>query len=599
MDRRTILAVVLSVVVITVGMTIQSLLAPEPALSDPQVQQDRPAPTTTTTDDGTDQSTNPQVSQPVTTAAPLSGTITAAEEESLSSQQRVYENQLIRVTLDPAGATIASFQLLEHLDGEQPVDMVNQGSEDRRAMTLHFGDYQAPPVTDLFDFVQIDANTFEFSRDFYVVGQEETPFTLVRRYEFAAGEYMFRTSVEITNPNSASAIPLNFEGIAYSLQWGPQIGPEFEALDQRTEFRRYIIYDDGDKDQFNRVRAGAPEIVDERISWASISGKYFAVVGLADNRDLTTVFAQEPVEGLAAGSQLYLMRPQIRASFVEDEYLFYAGPKTPGVLTRYDRAENNVWGRNDLNLTEILETRVLLGWLENILKWILQMIVRVIPNYGIAIIILTILVKAALYPLTRKSYESNAKMQAVQPKVKELKEKYKDNQQKQNEEMAKLYKKEGVNPLGGCLPLLAQFPFFLAMFGLFNNHFDLRGATFISGWITDLSAPDVLLSFGDFTLPLLGWEALRGLPIIFVGTQLLSTKFTQSATGSGSSGQMKFMQYGLPLIFFFILYNMPSGLLVYWIFSNVLTVGQQYYSNKKKERQPPDDPKTKKRPKRS
>jgi YidC/Oxa1 family membrane protein insertase len=227
------------------------------------------------------------------------------------------------------------------------------------------------------------------------------------------------------------------------------------------------------------------------------------------------------------------------------------------------------------------------------------MIVRVIPNYGVAIIILTILVKAALYPLTRKSYESNAKMQAVQPKVQELREKYKDNQQKQNEEMAKLYKKEGVNPLGGCLPLLAQFPFFLAMFGLFNNHFDLRGATFIPGWITDLSAPDIVLSFGDFTLPLLGWEALRGLPIIFVGTQLLSTKFTQSATSSGSSGQMKFMQYGLPLIFFFILYNMPSGLLVYWIFSNILTVGQQYYSNKKKDRQPPEDPKKRKRPKRS
>ncbi|TVQ17189.1 MAG: membrane protein insertase YidC, partial [Spirochaetaceae bacterium] len=192
---------------------------------------------------------------------------------------------------------------------------------------------------------------------------------------------------------------------------------------------------------------------------------------------------------------------------------------------------------------------------------------------------------------THKSYESNARMQAVQPKMAEIRERHKDNQQKQNEEMAKLYKKEGVNPLGGCLPMLAQFPFFLAMYGLFNNHFDLRGAVFIPGWISDLSAPDVLIGFGDFTLPLLGWTALRGLPIIFVGTQLLSTKLTQTPAANQSSGQMKFMQLGLPIIFFFILYNVPSGLLVYWIFSNVLTVGQQYYYNKTRGKQPPPAPK--------
>jgi YidC/Oxa1 family membrane protein insertase len=226
--------------------------------------------------------------------------------------------------------------------------------------------------------------------------------------------------------------------------------------------------------------------------------------------------------------------------------------------------------------------------------------VRVVPNYGVAIIILTIIVKGALWPLTRKSYESNARMQAVQPKMAEIKEKFKDNQQKQNEEMAKLYKKEGVNPLGGCLPLLAQFPFFLAMYGLFNNHFDLRGATFIPGWISDLSAPDVIIGFGDFTIPLIGWTAIRGLPIIFVATQLLSTKLTQTPSATQSSGQMKFMQLGLPVIFFFILYNVPSGLLVYWIFSNILTVGQQYYYNKVKKQAPQaaeaKNPKKKKRP---
>ena len=331
------------------------------------------------------------------------------------------------------------------------------------------------------------------------------------------------------------------------------------------------------------------------MSWAALAGKYFAVIALTDNRELTTVLAQEPRAGLPVGSQLYVSRPVIDASRVTDPYQFYVGPKTPRELNRYDSPEDNAWNRQDLELAKVQESRVLLGWLENILKWILQLIYRAVPNYGIAIIILTMIVKLILWPLTRKSYQSNARMQAVQPKVQEIRERYKDNQQKMNQEMAALYKKEGVSPLGGCLPLLAQFPFFLAMYGLFNNHFDLRGAVFIPGWISDLSAPDVIVSFGEFTVPIIGWTALRGLPIIFVATQLISTKLTQTPQANQSNMQMKLMQIGLPVLFFFILYNVPSGLLVYWIFSNLITSAQQYYYNKIKKPSTPPPPDKKKR----
>jgi YidC/Oxa1 family membrane protein insertase len=208
--------------------------------------------------------------------------------------------------------------------------------------------------------------------------------------------------------------------------------------------------------------------------------------------------------------------------------------------------------------------------------------VQFVPNYGIAIIILTILVKALLFPLTHKSYESTAKMQELSPKMQEVREKYKDNPQKMNAEMANMYKKEGVNPLGGCLPLMLQLPFFIAMFGLFNNHFDLRGATFIPGWINDLSAPESILNFGSFTLPILGWNDLRLLPILFVGTQLITSKIMQNP--GASTQQMRMITYMLPIVFFFVLYNMPSGLLVYWIVTNVLTAAQQYFNNRKKHR---------------
>jgi YidC/Oxa1 family membrane protein insertase len=190
-----------------------------------------------------------------------------------------------------------------------------------------------------------------------------------------------------------------------------------------------------------------------------------------------------------------------------------------------------------------------------------------------------VVVKLALFPLTRKSSESTLRMQALAPKIKELQEKYKDNKQKMNTEMAEFYKKEGYNPLAGCLPMLIQLPIFFAMYNLFSNHFDLRGAMFIPGWIPDLSLPESIFNFSPSRLPLLGWSDIRLLPFLYVGSQLLYGKVTQTPDQKGNT-QMKMMLYVMPIVFFFILYDMPSGLLVYWIMSNLLTMVQQIIINK-------------------
>jgi len=141
--------------------------------------------------------------------------------------------------------------------------------------------------------------------------------------------------------------------------------------------------------------------------------------------------------------------------------------------------------------------------------------------------------------------------------------------------------------------MLLQLPIFIAMYNLFNNHFDLRGAMFIPGWIPDLSVPEAIWQFpGDFRLPILGWTALRALPFIYVGSQLIYGKVTQ-APGQQTNNQMKMMLYIMPIVFFFILYNVPSGLLIYWIFSNVLTLVQQVMINKyvlAKKAQPEPEP---------
>jgi YidC/Oxa1 family membrane protein insertase len=145
--------------------------------------------------------------------------------------------------------------------------------------------------------------------------------------------------------------------------------------------------------------------------------------------------------------------------------------------------------------------------------------------------------------------------------------------------MGEFYKKEGYNPLSGCLPMLLQIPIFFAMYNLFNNHFDLRGAGFIPGWIPDLSLPESVYHFANFQVPFLGWTDIRALPFIYVGSQLLYGMVTQTPEQQGNT-QMKMMLYVMPVIFFFILYDVPSGLLIYWIMSNVLTLVQQVTINK-------------------
>ncbi|MCL2558139.1 MAG: membrane protein insertase YidC, partial [Treponema sp.] len=195
-------------------------------------------------------------------------------------------------------------------------------------------------------------------------------------------------------------------------------------------------------------------------------------------------------------------------------------------------------------------------------------------NYGVAILLLTLLVRIALFPLTKKQSESMMRMQAFAPKIKELQEKYKDNKQKLNLEMMELYKKEGYNPLKGCLPMLLQFPIFIAMFNLFRTHFELRGAMFIPGWIPDLSLPESIWNFPPgVVLPILGWTAIRLLPFVQAATQILSMKIMQTPDQK-SNKQMRVIMYIMPVVFFFILYDMPSGLLVYWTFTNALTMVQ-------------------------
>jgi YidC/Oxa1 family membrane protein insertase len=376
--------------------------------------------------------------------------------------------------------------------------------------------------------------------------------------------------------NFAPGVAPGSNGTAYTLAFGPQIGPRFEKLDNRYEYRNYFSFTNG-KRKAEKVNDSNPNIISSRPTWAAISGKYFAFIALPYLAQYDLTFSTKAEEGLPAASRLYSFRPALSTPKVEDTYRFYLGPKNQDELAIYNTGVNG-FGLQDTQLIEVANSRGILAPLEKLLKWLLLIFYKLIPNYGIAIILLTLTVKILFFPLTKKSSESTLRMQALSPKIKELQTKYKDNPQKMNAEMSELYKKEGYNPLSGCLPMVLQIPIFFAMYNLFNNHFDLRGAEFIPRWIPDLSLPEHIFLL-PFQIPLLNWTAIRLLPFLYVGSQLLYGKVTQTPDQQGNA-QMKMMLYAMPIVFFFILYDVPSGLLVYWIFSNVLTMVQQVGINK-------------------
>ncbi|HOJ72029.1 MAG TPA: membrane protein insertase YidC [Syntrophorhabdaceae bacterium] len=215
------------------------------------------------------------------------------------------------------------------------------------------------------------------------------------------------------------------------------------------------------------------------------------------------------------------------------------------------------------------------GWFDVIAKplvWGMNYSNKVTHNYGIDIILLTILIKIIFYPLSLKSYKSMKEMQKLQPQIQKLKEKYKDDKQKLNQEMMELYKRRKINPMGGCLPMVIQIPVFFALYKALSGAIELRHAHFL-WWINDLSAPEDLFSFTvlGFTIP------IRILPLIMGITQVIQQKMTPTSADPMQEKMMLFM----PILFTFLFWGFPSGLVLYWLINNVISIGQQYYINKK------------------
>jgi len=304
--------------------------------------------------------------------------------------------------------------------------------------------------------------------------------------------------------------------------------------------------------------------IEGRAKWAGFDIQYFTGV-LIDPEDRARLDVEfEMLEPSMSAQTRVRLEPVAIGSggTLSASLRGFAGPKLPEALANSGAALEQTINRG-------------WSWLEPLTRFFeiaLDKLYLVIPNYGLAIIVLTILVRLAVSPLMVRQMRSAERMRSVQPRVKALQEKYKDDRQKQSEEMMKLWKEEGINPLGGCLPLVFQFPVLIGLFYALRSSIGLRHAPFML-WIDDLSQPATL-----FMLPGLDFP-VRLLPIIMGASMVVQQKMTPT-TGMDPA-QEKMMLVMMPAMMLLISYTFPSGLVLYWTVSNLLGIGHQYWIRSK------------------
>jgi len=301
-----------------------------------------------------------------------------------------------------------------------------------------------------------------------------------------------------------------------------------------------------------------------KITWVALQNRYFttSLIPLTEE-DASLRLAVLPGNVVEAQyeSPEQVIAPNSRQSF---EYQLFFGPKD---INAIQPAGHQLERIVDFGMFDILAKPCL---------WLLNFIYGVIPNYGVAIIILTILTKILLWPLGTKSYKSMSQMKKLQPLIQEIRDKYKNDRKKMNEEVMALHKTYSINPVGGCLPMILQIPVFFALYRMLDQAIELRHAHFL-WWINDLSAPDRLFNF-DFSIPFM--EPPYGIPVLTL--VMGATMFWQQKMSppAGDPAQAKMMLM-MPVVFTFIFINFSAGLVLYWLVNNVLSIAQQSYIQKK------------------
>ncbi len=481
--------------------------------------------------------------------------VESAESPSFTPEEIVVQTPLQRFEVSTKGGTIVSCKLLKYryVDGS----IIEMLPPTGRGLGIYLkrANYRE----------DISSAEFVANQSSLQVGPEEEQSLIMvaqlnggRRLEkvltFHGDRYGFDLQVRYEGFDNDTEAILTWEnGIAFT-EREPEIDlPEMRAFAYINEERVELKVDDGELD----------ELEDKGLlKWAGVRNKYFLISCIPSDREQRSLVV---LQGNHQGANLL------------PNYSFQVGRR----LERSGAWHNTIY-MGPLNYDELigyeaeLEQAIDFGWpiVSQISRFLLILFIatyQYIPNYGWIIVFFAVAIKILVYPLTHKTYESAAKMQELQPKITALREKYKNDNQRLSRETMKLYKEEGVNPLGGCLPLLLQMPIFIALYNLFGKTIELRQAPFIL-WIQDLSLPDELL---------IGGFGLHVLPLLMAVSMLIQQKMTMK------DPKQAVLVYMMPVLMIFIFWSMSSGLVLYWTIFNVLTIGQQLLVNHFKKKAAP------------
>ncbi|HEX7401073.1 MAG TPA: membrane protein insertase YidC [candidate division Zixibacteria bacterium] len=476
--------------------------------------------------------------------------------DTLSEEKIVkVETDLYTAEFSTKGAVLKSFILKKYTD------------QDKNHIQLIPSDAAELPLNLVFPDSNISLESFNFQadKDQLVLdkpastGEINFLFTtqsgiqIIKRYDFHNGKYDFNLEFEVSGSGQLDL------GREYLLGWAAGLkSTEKNRSEDLGYFAAFSMMgtEMSEIKKFNQPKGAAVGTLQETASgetkWVATRSKYFVAamvpltrkgIGFSTSgiRYFTTT-AGVQVEHKRIGVSVGM--PLEKQATLKDKYMIYVGPIDYMVLKSYgadlDRMVNMGW-------------KIIRPFSIGVM-WFLVNLHKIIPNYGLVIIIFTILIKIVFHPLTHKSTKANLKMQELQPKIAQLKEKLKKDPTRLNQETMKLYKSSGVNPLGGCLPLLFQMPIFYALFVVFRSTIELRGASF-AFWLTDLSQKDPYYI----------------LPIIMSGTMFWQQKITIK------DPKQAMLVYFMPIMFFFFFYNFPAGLTLYWTMFNIMSLIETYY----------------------
>lgn len=368
-------------------------------------------------------------------------------------------------------------------------------------------------------------------------------YTIRKVYTFKANSYVITQDTQVINNSVAPLV-----GSIQSIMTYPA---EPKVKDNRFDTAGSYLYSDASlKSDKAKDVAGAAKKYDKSVLWAGFADKYFLSAILSDKNSIASVDIKKNAAGFLEST---ISSPQLTVNpgtTTSVTYHLFVGPKDLDVL----KAQGNM-----------LEQSLDLGWFAAIAKplmYTLKFFHRFVGNYGIAIIIITVILKAFFFPLTHKSYKSMKGMQKIQPEMAKLREKYKNDRDAMNKAVMELYRDHKVNPLGGCLPMVVQIPVFFALYKSLMFSIELRHAPFLL-WITDLADKD----------PYYVTPVIMG----------ISMFVQQKMTPSNMDPVQQKMMLALPVVFTFMFLSFPSGLVLYWLVNNILTIAQQWYINKSVE----------------